>query len=170
MATYSISGVGRITVNAQALSVGQAVRECQSQAQGIVRRSTNGLLYALRSNAPVKTGQLRSGIIPSPSAERSASPYKTVFDVYMDERKNPVFVKYTKGGKRYYYPASQEFGFRTRANVSAYKRRRRRRSITVQVPGKNFMRNSSVSFYPEHTKAVEAALDGILKEVSTSDL
>lgn len=169
MATYSISGVGRITVNAQALSTGRAVRECQTQAQDIVRRSSNGLLYTLRSSAPVKTGQLRSGIIPSPSAERSASPYKTVFDVYMDERKNSVFVKYTKSGKRYYYPASQEFGFRTRAKVRTYKRKRRR-SVAVRVPGKNFMRNSSVSFYPEHTKTVQEALDGILKEVNECDL
>src|SRR5690606_23879662 len=68
-------------------------------------------LKAAKTNAPVDTGELRSGIILK--GERNRERGKKVYDVMIDPAKNDVFVKTTKDGKRYYYPASQEYGFLT---------------------------------------------------------
>jgi len=68
-------------------------------------------LKAAKALAPVDTGELRDGIILK--RERSRTKGKAVYDVMMDPAKNDIFVKTTKDGKRYYYPASQEYGFLT---------------------------------------------------------
>jgi len=68
-------------------------------------------LKAAKALAPVDTGELRDGIILK--GERNRDKGKKVYDVMMDPAKNDVFVKTTKDGKRYYYPASQEYGFLT---------------------------------------------------------
>lgn len=66
-------------------------------------------LRAARAKAPVDTGNLKSGIILK--RERRVKVGKAVYDVMMDPAKNDIFVKTTKDGKRYYYPASQEYGY-----------------------------------------------------------
>jgi len=68
-------------------------------------------LKAAKNLAPVDSGELRDGIIMK--QERKRVPGKAVQDIMMDPAKNDVFVKTTKDGKRYYYPASQEYGFLT---------------------------------------------------------
>ena len=116
MSIYMIPGVGKITVDSTELQTQRCAQYITDAVEDTVRRSVNGLLYKVRSNAPQKTGELRSGIIPSPAAERTATPYRIVYDVYMDEGKNEIFVKMSKAGKRYYYPASQEYRFKTEKN------------------------------------------------------
>lgn len=64
-----------------------------------------------RANAPVDEGNLQQGIVVK--RERTRVKGKAVYDVMMDPAKADVFVKTTKDGKRYYYPASQEYGFLT---------------------------------------------------------
>jgi hypothetical protein len=67
-------------------------------------------LRAARKKAPFDTGELRKGIVLK--GERVAIKGKKVSDVTMDKNKNDVFVKMSKDGKkRWYYPASQEYGF-----------------------------------------------------------
>lgn len=81
----------------------------------VTKSARNGarvLHRAIKNAAPVDTGQLRKGIIVKP--EKSRTKGKKFFQVVMSEHMNDVFVKYTKEGKRYYYPASMEYGFRTR--------------------------------------------------------
>jgi hypothetical protein len=73
-----------------------------------------------------QTGYMRKGIITK--AEKTRVKGKKVYDVEMDPKMNDVFVKMSKDGKRAYYPASQEFGFRTRNGG--------------YVPGFHFLRNS----------------------------
>jgi len=68
-------------------------------------------LKAAKTNAPEDSGDLKRGIILK--RERTRVKGKAVYDVMMDPAKNDVFVKTTKDGKRYYYPASQEYGFLT---------------------------------------------------------
>lgn len=68
-------------------------------------------LKIAKNLAPVDSGELREGIIMK--QERKRVPGKAVQDIMMDPAKNDVFVKTTKDGKRYYYPASQEYGFLT---------------------------------------------------------
>jgi len=69
-------------------------------------------LRAAKALAPKDTGELEEGIIMR--RERTRVKGKAVHDIMMDPAKNDVFVKTTKDGKRYYYPASQEYGFLTR--------------------------------------------------------
>lgn len=127
-------------------------REGPARLDGTVRRCQNGLLAKIRTTAPVKTGALRRGIVASPWAERSASPGKVVYDIYMDEKMNSTFVKYTKSGKRYYYPASQEYGFRKRYGRG-------------KVPGKDFMKTTSIAYYDTLEAEVSAAVDRMLEEL-----
>lgn len=73
-----------------------------------------------------QTGYMRKGIITK--AEKTSVKGKKVYDVEMDPKMNDVFVKVSKSGKRAYYPASQEHGFRTRNGG--------------YVPGFHYLRNS----------------------------
>lgn len=66
---------------------------------------------AAKQNAPVDEGNLKAGIIMK--KERRVKLGKAVYDVMMDPAKNDIFVKTTADGTRYYYPASQEYGFMT---------------------------------------------------------
>ena len=83
----------------------------QSAATKSARAGGQIALKAAKANAPEDTGELKSGIILK--REKSRVKGKAVYDVMMDPAKNDIFVKTTKDGKRYYYPASQEYGFLT---------------------------------------------------------
>lgn len=103
-------------------------------------------LQAAKANAPEETGDLKSGIILK--KERKQKAGKTVYDVLMDPNMNDIFAKVSKNKKRYYYPASQEYGF-----------------MTVNggyVPGFRFLRNALEDNYkPIKDKVV----DVLAKEV-----
>jgi hypothetical protein len=60
-------------------------------------------------NAPEDTGDLKKGIVVT--KEKKSEKGKRVYQIAMDPDMNDVFVKYSKEGKRAYYPASQEYGF-----------------------------------------------------------
>lgn len=93
----------------------RAFRELGKVPQTVATQSARAggriALKAAKALAPVDTGELRDGIILK--RERSRTKGKAVYDVMMDPAKNDIFVKTTKDGKRYYYPASQEYGFMT---------------------------------------------------------
>lgn len=129
------------------------VRKEMTQIQRIVQTATGALAAMIRTNAPRKSGDLIKGIVPSPWEENSAYPGKIVRQVYMDARMNDTFVKVTKSGKRYYYPASQEFGFRIvrRSTIS----RRNTPSRSAKVPGKFFMRDTFIAYVPGFVSKVD---------------
>lgn len=129
------------------------VRKEMTQIQRIVQSATASLAVLIRTNAPRKTGDLIKGIVPSPWEEKSAYPGKIVRQVYMDAGMNDTFVKVTKSGKRYYYPASQEFGFRIarRSTIS----RRNTPSRSAKVPGKFFMRDTFIAYVPGFVSKVD---------------
>ena len=83
----------------------------QTVATSSARAGARIALKAAKENAPEDTGALKQGIILK--GERTRTRGKKVYDVMMDPAKNDIFVKMTKDGKRYYYPASQEYGFLT---------------------------------------------------------
>jgi hypothetical protein len=83
----------------------------QPAATQSARAGARIALRAAKANAPEDTGALKQGIILK--GERTRTRGKKVYDVMMDPAKNDIFVKMTKDGKRYYYPASQEYGFLT---------------------------------------------------------
>lgn len=84
-------------------------------------------LAAAKAKAPEDSGQLRKGVILH--GEKKTVTGKKVYDIMMDPAMNDVFVKEVKG-KRYYYPASQEFGFITKDGK--------------KTPGKHFLRDALV--------------------------
>ena len=94
----------------------EALGRLRAEPDKIRKAARNAAAYVLsiaRRNAPKKSGALRQGIVLSPFAEHTKYQGKAVYDVYFDEKTNDTFVKYSKAGKRYYYPASQEYGFRS---------------------------------------------------------
>lgn len=126
-----------------------------------------------RSLAPKKDGMLRIGIIPSPWEEKSRSEGKIGRQVYMDAGMNETFVKTSKNGTRYYYPASQEYGFlrggvpsgynpewyRQDLKNPAYRARALEARRRSKVPGKYFLRTArdlgSASFARDMERLVE---------------
>lgn len=60
-----------------------------------------------------QTGYLRKGI--KEKAEKTRIKGKKVYDLWPDPSMNDVFVKVSKKGKRAYYPASIEHGFKTKS-------------------------------------------------------
>lgn len=105
-----------------------------------------------RRYAPKKSGDLRRGIIVMPGLEKTRFKGKAVGQVVIDRAMNSVFQKPSKLGHHYYYPASQEYGFRHRAKGGGTKR----------IEGKHYMyiasRLSAGGF--------EAAVDKTVRELT----
>ena len=134
------------------------VRKEISQIQRIVQTGVTDLARQIRTRAPKKTGDLITGIIPSPWEENSAYPGKIVRQVYMDAGMNDTFVKMAKNGKRYYYPASQEYGFRIPRRTTLAPAA----SGRSRVPGKFFMADTFVEYVPAFVSDVEALVDKVV--------
>lgn len=100
----------------------------QKCVTGAAKDGAKIALTAAKALAPMDTGDLKRGIVMK--GER-AKRGKKVYDIGMDPKMNDVFVKTTEKGERYYYPASQEFGFL--------------KSNGEKVPGKHFLRDSLVN-------------------------
>jgi len=104
---------------------------------------------AARSKVPVKSGALKSGIKAEITWDKNA-PVAWA-GVGFDREMNAVFVKYSKAGKRYYYPASVEYG--TKGPHSA--------------PAHPFMRpaidNNKAKVRKEIKDRVKAAIEGAVK-------
>lgn len=103
--------------------LGQLPQKCVSAA---AKKGATIVFKAAKENAPFLSGDLEGGIILK--GEKVRKKGKKVYDIMMDPAKNDIFVKETKDGKRYYYPASQEYGFLTRDGG--------------YVPGVHFLRDS----------------------------
>lgn len=84
-------------------------------AKSLTKSVKSGATIALASArffAPEKDGILKKGL----KLKLEKSPKgKKVYQVTFDEKYNKEFVKLSKSNKRYYYPASQEYGFLTKS-------------------------------------------------------
>lgn len=109
------------------------------------------VMYA-RRYAPKKTGALRRGIIVMPGVEKSKFVGKAVAEVVMDRGMNDVFQRPNARGHHFYYPASQEYGFK----------RRVRGGGTEHVPGKHFMHVASRVEAPDMEARVVALVEDVL--------
>ena len=122
-----------------------------------VRNSAAIVAGRARQFAPRgKTGNLIKGIVPRGPQERSRSPLKVVYDVWIDPDMNSTFVKYSKAGKRYYYPASMEHGFRTRATKYSVDK-------IDRVPGHYYMLRARNAVHTSHQTRVLAAATTVIK-------
>lgn len=148
---YFVSGIGSVSFSVHYHDLAAIAHEYGRPIGEIIMASAVALRDLARVRAPKKSRALATGIIVNPEIEKSTNPHKVVRDILFDARMNDTFVKMTKAGERYYYPASQEYGFRT---VNGKK-----------VPGKYYMRDSSVAFYTEHRDRVAAGVEDILEEL-----
>ena len=131
----------------------------------IVQTAAGTLAARIRTNAPKKSGDLIEGIIPSPWEENSAYPGKIVRQVYMDAGMNDTFVKVTKNGKRYYYPASQEFGFKISNRKTLIPNQAAAYQVAARskrIPGKFFMNDTFVEYSPAFAEDVEKFIDKVV--------
>lgn len=142
----------QVTAAMTGLEVLEHLRMDTTETSQFVEAQAGRLVAILHSTAPLgKTGNLRAGIVASPWEEKTAVPGKVVREVYFDYNMNDVFVKYSKAGKRYYYPASMEYGFRIHTMTPSKNGRPR----ASRIPGKYFMRDSSIEFAPAYRAAAE---------------
>lgn len=154
--TIYVGGSGRFYFEIEDAGVLRAFAEAneekiKARMLQAVLESTSGLTNITRAMAPSKSGALRAGIVPSPGIEpRAYANGNIVKYVWMDPGMNDTFVR-SANGKRYYYPASQEYGFRTRGGG--------------RKGGLYFMRNTAVSYYPAHEARVAQAVNKILEEI-----
>lgn len=111
----------------------QYIGDLEKLPQKVVTRSVkqgaNISLKSAKGKSPFLSGDLESGIVLK--AEKTKTKGKKVYQTAMDKNKNDLFQKVSKSGKKYYYPASQEYGFRTRNGG--------------YVPGIHYLRDSLIS-------------------------
>ncbi|MDZ7370256.1 MAG: HK97 gp10 family phage protein [candidate division KSB1 bacterium] len=122
----------------------------------VTKASRKAMMIALRSaktNAPVDTGELKSGL--KLVGEKSRFKGKKVYQVTFDRAKNDIFQKRNKDGEIVaYYPASQEYGFFARNGR--------------YIPGYHFLENALVentdkianTIISEMGKQIDEALKG----------
>lgn len=80
---------------------------------GAVKKGIKPILLATQMNAPIgETGNLVRAL--TTIMEKSKTKGKRVAEVTFDRAYNDRLAKVSKGGKRSYYPSSQEFGFKLR--------------------------------------------------------
>lgn len=138
----SVEGLNKLIKDIEGLS-----RMPQKQITKGTRKGANIILKAARANAPKgATNLLKKGI--TLKAERSRRG-KKVFQVTFKSR--PEFVKITKDGTRYFYPASQEFGFRGRNGR--------------RIEGKHFLLGAMAE---KKNEAARVIVDEIGKEIEKS--
>jgi len=150
-ARFFINGIGQFSFSIRHHDLAALSRMSEAGIEGPVRQSATGLMYRIRTNAPYRYGTLQSGLIVAPGREKTAVPGKVVNDIVFDRAMNDRFVKVTRSGKRYYYPASQEYGFRI--------------GRTRRQPGLYYMRNTSAAYFAEHENAVVESVLDMLEEL-----
>lgn len=99
--------------------------------------------------------QLRKGIIAMPGLEKRRFKGKAVGEVVMDRSLNSVFQKPGKKGHHYYYPASQEYGFKHRVRGGGMGR----------VEGKHFMHVASRVYEGAFTAKVANMAEDLFSEL-----
>lgn len=107
-------------------------------------------LKAAKAKAPGDPGgNLKKGIILK--GEKKSKNGKKIYDVMMDPAMNDIFVK-ESNGKRYYYPASMEFGFITKKGQ--------------KTAGHHFLRDALVdNYHAIVAKTIETLSSRIDKEL-----
>ena len=93
---------------------------------GAAKAGAKLALQHAKTHAPRDSGDLARGIVIIKGERKK--PGKKVYQVGMDPRMNDIFVKISSTGKRYYYPASIEYGFLKKDGT--------------RVEGKHFLRDS----------------------------
>lgn len=120
------------------------LRQAVMKAARIVSRDA-------KQEAPYDTGELRANLkLKEEKNIKSGKGYKG-FQVYPYGQN---FIKYSKTGKRSFYPASQEFGFKTRLLVKNSNKNTNGRKSLSWVPGFHYLRTSGIRTEPIFRRVV----------------
>ena len=152
MARYRVDD---ITVEIPVTSLPDIARWILTKAPERIRQSAMAVIKTARELAPKKNHDLEQGIVLNPQIEHTSVVGRIMMDVWMDPAKNDLFVKYSKKGKRYYYPASQEYGFRVKNGAD-------------RVDGKYYMKTAGVMNYANNEVIISKAVDDMLEEVQSN--
>ena len=129
----------------QLLEIGKGANKVVTPA---AKAAANIALASARANAPKgETGELAKGIIITGEKKKGA---KKVYQVGMDPAKNDIFIRMVNG-KRYYYPASIEYGFIVHSAKGDYK-----------TEGVHFLRDALTSNVFKIEKAMLDKLEKII--------
>lgn len=118
----------------------------KKQITPAVRKAMRPVLQAAKSKAPKDTRALSKAL--KLMGERSRVPGKKVYQVGPDKAKNDIFAKISATGKRSYYPASQEHGWRLPDGS--------------KVPGKHYMRDAMDEKAPQVASDI---IDNLMGEI-----
>lgn len=118
----------------------------KKQITPAVRKAMKPVLQAAKAKAPKDTRALSKAL--KLMGERSRTPGKKVYQVGPDKAKNDIFAKMSKAGKRSYYPASQEHGWRLPDGS--------------KVPGKHYMRDAMDEKAPQVASDI---VDNLMTEI-----
>lgn len=118
----------------------------QSVLTKAVKKGATILLKSAKAKAPEDTGTLKKGLYLK--AEKSKVKGKKVYQVTFNPAYNSYFVKISKAGKRAYYPASQEYGFKARNGR--------------YIPGYSYLRKS---MQENESRVAAKIIDELKKEV-----
>lgn len=154
------------------------VRACSGLAQNLqgaqltkaVKQGAKIVRQAIKTAAPVDTGELREGLILIKEKPRTKG--KAVYQVVPAREKNAIFQRPIKNPVRSrashaYYPASQEYGFFTRrpGGGMTYIRSDGSQTTMDKVPGKHYMRTGAdVASEAAKNAIAKSLLDDIAKK------
>lgn len=111
-----IEGIEQLTKNSN-----KVIKQVHSVLGGATLEAAEMMRAEAIRRAREKTGALKRGIIAKVTWDKKKS--KAFSAIMMDPTMNDVFVKNTKTGKRYYYPASIEYGHKGGAPAYPFMRR-----------------------------------------------
>ena len=103
---YKVEGMKELENTIRKL--GKIPQSCVTKA---ARKGANIPFKTAKQKAPEDTGLLKKGLMLK--GEKSRFKAKKVYQVTFNPAYNDFFAKVSKEGKRAYYPASQEYGFKT---------------------------------------------------------
>lgn len=142
----------------------------KKQITPAVKGAMQPVLTKAKELAPVRTGKLRSAL--ELKGERHRAPGKKGYQVTIPAKYNEDFVRHTSwysGNKRYYYPASMEYGFRIRKGGKVYRVGQGQSSVKItkggvegRYPGKKYMKTAMAESESELPHRIA---DGVVKEM-----
>lgn len=151
--------------------LGDVARSLERRGAAAVREDAEAVRRLAVQLAPHRYGNLQAGIVVT-GPENSWFGQSFAYDVRMAPNMDQQFARYTKDGKRYYYPASQEYGFYTREPEAIPKEIKKspacrgRVSSRRRVPGKYFMRTAARVTYDPFVEHVTDVVNDIIKEAA----
>lgn len=142
------------------------VEEFKRLLQQVEKVPAKTMTYAVKKAANVAKADAKSMAPPTGAGKKTTGNLRRAIGIWAEKRRtgkkiyqlafsknyNDKLVKYTKTGKRYYYPASQEYGFKKRGSGE-------------KIEGKYFIRRASKDKKQELEQMIVDELANSLKSL-----